>query len=574
MERFPFARRPEIAGYRAAKPDEGRVFPLAEGRREPPKDGLAIRSRRRRNVRTPVRRSSTRRCLPPEARVYSPCRLQDRYQAMDRSKPSMKIARRDHTSPKRKSAFPPPPHFRRNFAAILIDYVSFGVAFSFLSPNAVLPAFVRTLTDSEPVVGLVNTVFRGGWLLPQLAGAAMMSSKPRKKPHLLAMIYLGRPLFLLLALLIWPGMTERPVLMLAAFFLVIALFAISDSIASVAWFDILARAIPLDRRGGLVGTAQLLIGVLGVGVGLIITRILKDPRLPYPTNYALIFAMAAVAFLPSTIALTLIREPPGTAEEPHRSLKDFLGRLEEAWRREPWFRQLIICRLLLGTTGLALPFYVVHAIEEVGLPHAAQGWFVSAGTIGSIAAGLGFGWMSDRHGPLPVIRLGALAGLLVPLLALGFHFAPSLAIAYPLLYFLQGLYESSWMPGAINYVLEAAPDSRRPLYIGLYNTLAGILVATSFLGGILLQATSFPVLFVTVAVGTGLGVAVSTRLPTPKPRPRLTDRKGRSAVNRRARPATSPAGAEEARRALSSEPGASSRAAGPPNRFSSHPNRW
>ncbi|HIP87909.1 MAG TPA: MFS transporter, partial [Anaerolineales bacterium] len=169
---------------------------------------------------------------------------------------------------------------------------------------------------------------------------------------------------------------------------------------------------------------------------------------------------------------------------------------------------------------------------------------------------------------------GALAGLLVPLLALGFHFAPSLAIAYPLLYFLQGLYESSWMPGAINYVLEAAPDSRRPLYIGLYNTLAGILVATSFLGGILLQATSFPVLFVTVAVGTGLGVAVSTRLPTPKPRPRLTDRKGRSAVNRRARPATSPAGAEEARRALSSEPGASSRAAGPPNRFSSHPNRW
>lgn len=431
----------------------------------------------------------------------------------------MKTTRRNHTSLGQEPAFPSPPHFRRNFVAILVDYVFFGVAFSFLSPNAVLPAFVRTLTNSEVVVGLVNTVFQGGWLLPQLAGAAMMSSKPRKKPYLLGMIYLGRPLFLLLALLIWLGLTERPSLMLATLFLIITLFNISDSIASVAWFDILARAIPLDRRGRLVGTAQLLTGILGVGVGLIITRILEAPRLPYPTNYALIFALAAVAFLPSTIALTLIREPPGTAEEPHRSLKDFLGRLGEVWRREPWFRRLIVYRLLLGTTGLALPFYVVHAIEEVGLPHAAQGWFVSAGTIGNIVAGLGFGWLNDRHGPLPVIRLGALAGLLVPLLALGFHFAPSLAIAYPLLYFLQGVHENSWMPGAINYLLEAAPENRRSLYIGLYNTIAGILVATSFLGGILLQATSFPVLFATVVVGTGLGVAVSTRLPTPKPRP-------------------------------------------------------
>ena len=57
-----------------------------------------------------------------------------------------------------------PPGYRRNFVALLVDYVCFGVALALFNPNSVLPAFVGQLTDSAPVIGLVSTVFRGGWL--------------------------------------------------------------------------------------------------------------------------------------------------------------------------------------------------------------------------------------------------------------------------------------------------------------------------------------------------------------------------------------------------------------------------
>jgi len=411
---------------------------------------------------------------------------------------------------------PAPSYLRHNFIALLIDYVFFGVAFSFLSPSTVLPAFVRTLTDSEPMVGLINTVLNGGWLLPQLGGAAMMAGKARKRPYLVAMIYLGRPLFLFLALAVWLGGVERPPLMLGVFFLVIGLFTITDSIASVAWFDIVARAIPMTRRGRLVGTGQLLSGLLGIGVGMLVTRILESPRLPYPNDYALIFALAAVAFLPSTVALTLIREPPAKEEEPHRSLADFLRRLGEVWRKDPRFRCVIRYRLLVGTMGLALPFYIVHATEVAGLPKAAQGWFISAQTIGGIIASVGLGWLSDRRGPRPVIWLGAFTALLCPLLALTVHLIPSLAFLYLLLYFLLGVNNNSWMQGPINYVLEMAPEGRRPLYIGLYNTLAGTLVAVPLAGGVLLRLSSYPVLFAVTALGIGAGLGVSLGLEEPQ----------------------------------------------------------
>ena len=143
-----------------------------------------------------------------------------------------------------------------------------------------------------------------------------------------------------------------------------------------------------------------------------------------------------------------------------------------------------------------------------------MGWFVSAQMVGSIAASLVLGWLSERQGPRPAIWLGAFTAMLSPLLALGIHFGRGslLPQAYPLVYFLFGATNSSWMIGTLNYLLEIAPKERRPLYMGLYNTLAGVLVPASFLGGVLLQVTSYPVLFGVTAVGVAAGLWLSLGL--------------------------------------------------------------
>jgi len=72
------------------------------------------------------------------------------------------------------------------------------------------------------------------------------------------------------------------------------------------------------------------------------------------------------------------------------------------------------------------------------------------------------------------------------------------------------------MPGFINLVLELAPPEERPTYIALTNTLCGVLLVVPFLGGWLLQATSYPVLFAATVGGVVLGLVLSFRLEEPR----------------------------------------------------------
>ena len=91
--------------------------------------------------------------------------------------------------------------------------------------------------------------------------------------------------------------------------------------------------------------------------------------------------------------------------------------------------------------------------------------------------------------------------------------------AYPLVFVALGAARSSWMMGFMNYMLEIAPEALRPVYIGTGNTVRGLLMVLPVLGGWLLEATSYPVLFgVTVVVGMvgfyvslGLGTSVGAR---------------------------------------------------------------
>ncbi len=407
-----------------------------------------------------------------------------------------------------------PPHFRHNFTALLTDYVFFGIAYSFLNPNTVLPAFARTLTASEPLVGMVGTVMAAGWLLPQLLAAAVIGQKPRKKPYLIRAIYTGRPIYFLLALVIWAGLTRYPDWMLVVFLAGVGLFNVLDGIASVAWFDLMAAAIPPTRRGRLIGAGQLFGGLAGIGVGALVGVVLSSPMLPYPRNYAVLFALAGLALTPSIIALTLLREPERSAPISTTASPGLRSQLREVWRGWPDFRRLVFGRWLIGLFGLALPFYILHATEVVGLPEVVVGWFVSAQMVGGIVASIGLGWLSERWGPRAAIWAGAAVTLISPVLALLIHLVRSRWIAqtYPLVYFCFGITNNTWMMGMFNYLLELAPEDRRPLFVGLYNTLGGVLVPVSFLGGVLLRFTSYPLLFAVTALGVAGGLWMSLRL--------------------------------------------------------------
>jgi MFS family permease len=404
-----------------------------------------------------------------------------------------------------------PPNYRRNFLALLVDYISFGVALNFANISSVMPAFVGQLTDSAPVIGLSNTVFSGGWLLPQLAVARLISDKPRKKPTLLGGMG-GRVLFWVIALALWAGLAGRPTAMLILFFVCLGLFAISDGTASVAWFEILSRAIPVKRRARLFGIGQFISGLVGMGVGALVGQILN--RRPFPDNYALIFVLTGVAFIPSLVAMILLREPQ--PEEPNPATDHQMqGNLLKPLLDDPDFRRLMGCRLLVGMMTLTTSFYVVHAEDALHLPQSIIGDFVAAQTAGGVIASIVMGLVSERWGPRYVARMGSAMAMAGPLFALAAHLAGGgrLAQAYPFVYVALGVVNSTWMLGFFNYMLEIAPEGMCPAYVGLGNTLMGVQTLVPLAGGWLLEATSYTTLFsvTTVLVGAGFLLTLSLR---------------------------------------------------------------
>jgi MFS family permease len=223
-------------------------------------------------------------------------------------------------------------------------------------------------------------------------------------------------------------------------------------------------------------------------------------------------------FAISQIACLFIVEPPENVAAERPTLRDYLPQLFQLLRTDAAFSRVAAIRLLAGLGSLASPFYVLHATGVLQLPPAAIGLFTGAATIGATLAGIGLGPVADRYGSHRVVQISTWSQVLVPVLALLFHFglfgAANKAL-YPVVYVLLGLFEGSLVMGFLNYVLEIAPPGQRPNYMGLTNTLSGLLIVMPLLGGWILEQSSYPVLFALAAVGTLLSALLTLAMPPP-----------------------------------------------------------
>ena len=62
-------------------------------------------------------------------------------------------------------------HFRWNFSVNAADFALYILALSCASRLTILPAFVRKLTSSNLIIGMIPAINTLGWLLPQIISA-------------------------------------------------------------------------------------------------------------------------------------------------------------------------------------------------------------------------------------------------------------------------------------------------------------------------------------------------------------------------------------------------------------------
>jgi MFS family permease len=408
-------------------------------------------------------------------------------------------------------------HFRWNFLMGLLNGIAFQVAETMIDSSLVLPWLISQLTHSNFLIGLSGPIRNAGWFLPQLLVSGDVQRRERKLVIYQVFAVVRGLSFGLLTLATWLLGSGHPAWLLALFFLFLTIMSLGEGISGISFLDIVAKCIPARTRGSYFAWRSFIGGILALGSGLWVRYILSARNgLAFPTNFGILFTTAFVGILVGLISFSLVIEP---IEPAHAQAVPLWKQLQRAWeyvRSDHNFARLIWMRvfLVLGSS-LAAPFYIVYAKNKLDAPASNVGSYLMVLTLASIASNLLWGRLCDRRGNRLVVLIAGTIGMGVPVTVLLAGYLHSLTLVFlPLV--LQGIYQGSIMISQVNFVLEIAPPTERPIYIGLVNTVLGIVTVALSLGGVIVDIAGYHALFWLAALCFLPGLWAAWRMRDPR----------------------------------------------------------
>jgi hypothetical protein len=279
-----------------------------------------------------------------------------------------------------------------------------------------------------------------------------------------------------------------------AFFICYGIAGLGDGLVAVPWADLMGTSLDGRWRTRMFGIQSAITGVIMLAVTPLIALLLAE--LEFPNNYALLFGIAGTLFALSMVPILFIHElPGGKAVEKIPALSEFLPDLGRVLRTDGPFRAILIARMLTSLFAMAGPFYIGFATVSLGLSsEVAVPVLLAMQTIGSVSGALAYTWLGARNNML-YIRLALGCGALLPISALLAGMIGPLPLYVGFL--LSGLALSNLSLGYQNWVVSYATPDRRPIYVGLFNTISAVTsMAAPIIGGVMAQTLGYRPLFV------------------------------------------------------------------------------
>jgi MFS family permease len=414
-------------------------------------------------------------------------------------------------------------HLRRNFSFGVLNGVFFNLFSALLDPSLVLSWFVSQLTTSNFLIGLITPIQQGGWFLPQLVISGYLQRRQRKLPFYARMAGVR--------VVIWGLMTqavffvEDVTVLLVAFFALLTVYSLAAGLSGLCFVDIVAKTIPAARRGAFFGWRRFLGGILALGGSLLVGYILDEGRgLAFPDNYAILFLLSFFTLCAGVGSFAWVTEPLEPVNEEKVPLARQFRRALNLPHRDSNYRRFLTMRLLLMAAEIATPFYIIYAKRALSVPVSMVGVYLMATTLASFASNLLWGRISDRRGNKLLLALSNSLGLFIPLTALAIvplanlwpelrELAPAL---FALVFVLSGGSKSGALIGNMNFLLEIVPADDRPIYVGLTNTVMGIALLATSVGGLIVDLVGFTVLFSFALALYALAFFLTLRLQEPR----------------------------------------------------------
>jgi len=385
-------------------------------------------------------------------------------------------------------------NLRRNYAGHFIHGMLGMTGFRLVNTPTFVPAYLHMLSGSDFIVSLGTSLQQLGGVISPIAGAAQIEHRKKILPVSMFLGTMMRVQILGIAIAGWL-LGGTPLLVSVLIFLF--LLGLFSGPQSVAFQFLLAKMIPIERRGRLQGWRNLCGGVVAATLSYFAGKYLVGGNVlgnGYSTTFTLAFLLTSAGL---TIFSFLVREPEPPTVRDRTAIRDRMRELIPMLRADPGFLYFMIARTFAIASRVAQPFYIIYVARKIGMSGQTIGEmslaFLGADTVMS----LGWGYLADKFG----FRSNFI-------IALVFWIASTImlmSVSSPLLLFVAffglGAGNSGYNMSAQNIVFEFGHRDDMAMRLAFSNTAESVMSAAGpLIGGVIAASFGyFAVFWVAIA---------------------------------------------------------------------------
>jgi len=380
-------------------------------------------------------------------------------------------------------------NLRRNYAGHFVHGMLGMTGFRLVNAPTFIPAYLHLISGSDFIVSLGASLQQLGGVISPIAGAAQIEHRKRILPVSMFLGTMMRVQILGIALAGWfLGGTS----LLAAVLLFLFLLVLFSGPQGVAFQFLLAKMIPITRRGQLQGWRNLTGGVIAASLSYFAGKYLIGHNV-FGNGYSTTFTLA---FILTSLGLTafrfLVREPEPPTIRARSSIRERMRDLLPMLRSNPGFMYFMIARTFAIASRVAQPFYIIYVGKQIGFSGETVGTlslaFLGADTVMSV----GWGYLADRYG----FRSNFI-------IALAFWISSTvllMSVTSPLWLFIAffglGAGNSGYQMSAQNIVFEFGHRDDMAMRLAFSNTAESIMSAAGpLVGGVIAASLGYHAVF-------------------------------------------------------------------------------
>lgn len=373
-----------------------------------------------------------------------------------------------------------------NFFRTLVANTLSNLADRIASAKTTLPWLLLQLGAPAWMLSLLVPIRESGSMLPQMLIGAVVRRQPVRK---WVWVWGGVLQGLCLLGMGWTALALEGAAAGGAVVGLLVLFSLARGACSVAYKDVQGKTIPKTRRGRLAGWISAIAGLAALGVGLALGASRGNESVGL---FAALLCAGALLWFAASWAFSRIVEEAGATTGGANGVVEAFARLALLREDRP-FRTFVIARALAMGSGLAAPFYVALAREELGAAFALLGLFIAVEGLAGLLSSPVWGRWADRSSRQVFAVACGLAGVLSIAVAL-WSWLPMPAAAaawfYPLAFFGLGVAHAGVRLGRKTYLVDMAAGNTRTDYVAVSNSVIGALLLASGLVGALAATVS------------------------------------------------------------------------------------